>query len=214
MSTTLTRSDEVALAPITDTEWNTISKLMVELRKIQRGDLFVPVARLQLHYAQRLIEQTDKSDDERLNKLRKFARGSAYNIASFTWPGWDDMGPIALESQELGLSAARVALHLASQAKDITFNALWINGAHELNAKNYDAAIEFFEQTRDIAEPESGQYMALGWIALTKYLVEQNDVRQTNLEKSIATLRGADEENGEFFAKQLETALDVYTRDE
>lgn len=206
--------EEVALKPITATEWQTITDLMVELRKIHRGDLFVPVARLQLHYALNRIEQTDEGDEPKLIKLRKFARGTAYNIAAFTWPGWDDMGTIPIESQKLGLSAARVTLQLASQANDVTFNALWINGAHELNAKNYDAAIQFFERTRDATDAGDGKYMAIGWIELTKYLVEPTEEKLTSLEAAIATLREADQENGDFFAKQIEVALDVYTREE
>ncbi len=207
-------NDEIALKPITETEWKTLTDLMVELRKLHRGDLFVPVARLQLHYALNRIEQTDESDEERLTRLRKFARGTAYNIAAFTWPGWDDMGNIPLESQRLGLSAARVALELASQANDVTFNALWINGAHELNAKNYDAAVEFFVRTRDAADAGDGKYMAMGWIELTKYLVAPTEDKLTRLEAAVATLRKADQENGAFFAEQIETALDVYTRND
>lgn len=206
--------DEIAIAPITDFEWKTLNELMVELRKIQRGDLFVPVARLQLHYALNRIEQTDEDNEEKLNRLRQFARGRAYNVAAFTWPGWDDMGTVSRESQELGLSAARVTLDLASQANDVTFNALWINGAHELNAKNYDAAIEYFERTRDVAGAGDGQYMAVGWIELTKYLDAPTEQKLINLETAIKLLREADQENGEFFAKQIETALNVFTRDD
>ena len=207
-------ADELALAPISNSEWKTISELMVELRKIERDDLFVPVARLQLHYALNRIAQTDEDNEEELNRLRIFARGRAYNIAAFTWPGWDDMGSISTESQKLGLSAARVTLDLASQASDISFNALWINGAHELNAKNYDRATDFFERTRDIAGADSGQYMAIGWIALTNYLAEPTEENHIRLNNEVATLRKADEENGEFFAQQIETALNVYTRTE
>lgn len=206
--------DEIAKSPITDNEWKTLNDLMVELRKIQRGDLFVPVARLQLHYALSRIEQTDEDNAEKLNRLRQFARGRAYNIAAFTWPGWDDMGTISLESQELGLSAARVALDLASQANDVTFNALWINGAHELNARNYDAAIKYFESTRDTAEEEDGRCMAVGWIELSKYLRGPSAEKLTSLETAIKVLRETSQENGEFFAKQIETALNVYTREE
>lgn len=206
--------DEIALKPLTETEWKTLTDLMVELRKIHRGDLFVPVARLQLHYALNRIEQTDEHDEDTLTRLRKFARGIAYNIAAFTWPGWDDMGTIPIESQKLGLSAAGVTLELASQANDVTFNALWIKGAHELNAKNYDLAIEFFERTRDATDAGDGKYMATGWIELTKYLVEPTEEQLTSLEAAVATLREADQENGDFFAKQIEVALDVYTREE
>ena len=207
-------TDELVLATMTDTEWKAISELMVELSKTQRGDLFVPVARLQLHYALHRIAQTEDENEDELHKLRKFARGCAYNIAAFTWPGWDDSGPISQESQELGQSAARVTLDLASQTDDVTFNALWINGAHELNARNFDAAIKYFESTRDRADEEDGRCMAMGWIELSKYLNEPSTEKLTNLETAIKVLRETGQENGEFFAKQIETALDVYTREE
>ncbi|MXZ45273.1 MAG: hypothetical protein F4Z01_09955 [Gammaproteobacteria bacterium] len=206
-------TDELASAPLTEAEWKTMSELMVELRKIERSDLFVPVARLQLLYLLNRIEQTNEDSEDELNKLRKFARGRAYNVAAFTWPGWDDMGPISPDIQELGLSAARVTLELATQANDVTFNALWINGAHELNAKNFDSAIKFFERTRDIAEAADGRNMATTWIELCRYLVDPTKETQSNLEVAVSTLRAEDEENGDFFAKQIETARDVYTRD-
>ena len=205
-------TDELAVAPITDAEWKSLSELMKELRKIQRDDLFVPVARLQLHYALDLIKRTDENDCTELNRLRKFARGVAFNIAAFTWPGWDDTGPISSENQKLGLSAARVALDFAMQVEDITFNALWINGAHELNAKNFEIAIEFFERARDAADETSGKKMASGWIALTELLPDSTDKKRTRLDEALAELRQADEQNGDFFAQQIETALDVYTR--
>ncbi|MXZ55460.1 MAG: hypothetical protein F4227_03535 [Gammaproteobacteria bacterium] len=207
-------TDELAAAPITDAEWKNMSELMSELRKIQRDDLFVPVARLQLHYALNQIKRTDENDKTELNRLRKFARGVAFNIAAFTWPGWDDTGPISNENQKLGLSAARVALDFATRAEDITFNALWINGAHELNAKNFEIAIEFFEKARDTADETSGKKMASGWVALTELLTDKTQKKQTRLDEAIAELRQADANNGEFFAQQIETALNVYTRDE
>lgn len=207
-------TDELAVAPITDAEWKNMSELMSELRKIQRDDLFVPVARLQLHYALNQIKRTDENDKTELNRLRKFARGVAFNIAAFTWPGWDDTGPISNENQKLGLSAARVALDFATRAEDITFNALWINGAHELNAKNFEIAIEFFEKARDTADETSGKKMASGWVALTELLTDKTQKKQTRLDDAIAELRQADAKNGEFFAQQIETALNVYTRDE
>lgn len=207
-------AEELAVAPITEAEWKKMSELIGELRKIQRDHLFVPVARLQLHYALNQIKQTDENDKTNLKRLRKLTRGVAYNIAAFTWPGWDDMEPIASEDQQLGLSAARVALEFANQADDITFNALWINGAHELNAKNFDGAIEFFEKARDKADEVSGKKMALAWIVLTEYLEDATQKKRTQLNDAIAELRQSNEENGDFFAQQIETALNVYTRDE
>lgn len=191
-----------------------MSDLMGELRKNQRDDLFVPVARLQLHYALNVIKQTDENDVTELNGMRTFARGVAFNIAAFTWPGWDDTGPISIEDQELGLSAARVALDFAAQAEDVTFNTLWINGAHELNANNFERAIEFFEKARDQEDEIREKKMAAGWIALTEFLVDATQKNKTRLDDAIAELRKANEKNGEFFAQQIETALNVYTRDD
>lgn len=203
---------EIALAPITEAERKAFNELMVELRKLRRSDLFVPVARLQLLYTLNRIEQSEEYNETELNELRTLARGYAFNIASFTWPGWDDEETISTESQQLGLSAARIALAIAKQAKDVTFNALWINGAHELNAGNFEVALRFFQETHDTAHAESERCMALGWIALTQSLKSPSDETHSTLARTVQKIRDTDEENGEFFATQIETALEVYTR--
>ncbi len=209
--TVLIAHDEIALSPLEASEWKELSELMLELRKIQRDDLFVPVARLQLLYLTNQIN-AGLVDEQELAHLRKEARGVAFNIAAFTWPGWDDTGPITPERQTIGLSAARVALDLAKDANDVTFNALWINGAHLINAKKYTEAKDFFTDAVEHTESDSEKKMGNGWVALCDFLDDSTEEQETKLSELLDELRSSDEENGDYFADQIEVAKDVFTR--
>ena len=211
LGATAVKSEELALAKISDEEFRQIGELMRELRNIKKDALFVPVARLQLLYLDNQIEQVKDSDSETANKTRKFARGVAYNIAAFTWPGWGDTGPISPEAQELGFSAARVGLEYSKAADDITSNILWINGAHALSAKNYKLAIEHFEGAHEMSETEIDKLMQGGWIALTHLLEDPTDQTEKEFESAFNMLNSADHEYAEFFASQLTTAREIFT---
>ncbi len=204
-------AEEVALSTISEEEFRQIGELMGELRKIQRDDLFVPVARLQLLYVDNLIKKTDPDATEDLQRLRKFARGVAFNIASFTWPGWGDTGPISAKAQELGYSAARVGLEYAIAVDDVTTNILWINGAHALAAKAYKNASSIFEQARDLAETEFDKSMHAAWISLTQFLESPSTERQAKFELAVSGVRDSDNEYAEFFASQLTTAVEIFS---
>ena len=203
-------SEELALAKISDDEIRRIGELMRELRKIKKDALFVPVARLQLLYLDDQIEQTG-DDPEAVNKIRKFARGVAYNIAAFTWPGWGDTGPISPEAQELGFSAARVGLEYSKAADDITSNILWINGAHALAAKEYDLAVENFEAAYEVSETEIDKLMHAGWIALTRLLETPSDQSKEAFDTAYNNLNSSDHEYSEFFAERLTTAREIFS---
>lgn len=204
-------SEELALAKISDDEFRQIGELMRELRNIKKDALFVPVARLQLLYLDDQIEQTKDDDPEAVNKIRKFARGVAYNIAAFTWPGWGDTGPVSPEAQELGFSAARVGLEYSKAADDITSNILWINGAHALAAKEYDLAVENFEAAYEVSETEIDKLMQAGWIALTRLLETPSDQSKEAFDTAYNNLNSSDHEYAEFFAEQLTTAREIFS---
>lgn len=207
-------SEELALSNISDEEFRQMGELMRELRNIKKDALFVPVARLQLLYLENQIEQVKESDLEKANKMRKFARGVAYNIASFTWPGWGDTGPISSEAQELGFSAARVGLEYSKAADDITSNILWINGAHALSAKQFELAVERFEAAHEIASTEIDKLMQTGWIALTRLLEGSDEETEKAFDTAFNNLQSSDHEYAEFFASQLTTAREILTDEE
>ena len=210
LGATVVNSEELALAKISDDEFRQIGELMRELRNIKKDALFVPVARLQLLYLDNQIEQLKESDPETANKIRKFARGVAYNIAAFTWPGWGDTEPISQEAQELGFSAARVGLEYSKAAEDITSNILWINGAHALAAKEFDPAVEHFEAALEVSKTEIDKLMQGGWIALSRLLDNPNEHFKEAFETAFNNLQSNDHEYAEFFAEQLTTAREIF----
>ncbi len=211
LGATAVNSEELALAKISDDEFRQISELMRELRNIKKDALFVPVARLQLLYLDNQIEQAKESNPETANKIRKFARGVAYNIAAFTWPGWGDTGPISQEAQELGFSAARVGLEYSKAAEDVTSNILWINGAHALAAREFNLAVQHFEDAFEISETDIDKLMQTGWITLCRLLDSPSDQSKATFDTAFNNLQSNDHEYAEFFAEQLTTARKIFT---
>ena len=184
---------------------------MRELGKLGRRDLFVPVARMQLLYVMNIIQESDKNAEE-LNEVKKFARGVAFNIASFTWPGWDDTPNITPEMERVGLSAAEIGLQLAEDINDVTPNILWINGVHALNAGQFSKAISHFERAKKIAGDETSVAMHKAWIQMTNFVENPSSESETKYTEALQALGSHNDENAAFFVDQLKTALEVMQR--
>lgn len=198
-------SSDLVIAPISSDEWKNFSTLLTKLQRVDRTDLYLPVARLQLHYLLHSPEFQPRTAEIAIR-----ARRVAFNIASFTWPGWGDLGVISHQNQELGRSAAKYALELEEQYDKPTMEVLWMNGAHELNVRNYDCAREFFVQAEGAVDNEELKCMPRTWFALTEYIYDPVDLNKENLNYSLEQLRTKDQKNGEFYAEQVTTALKVY----
>jgi hypothetical protein len=84
------------------------------------------------------------------------AKALAYNLASYTWPGWDEPG-IGIRTADLdaGFEAARLNLRLAEQlgpGPEPMANGWFILAGHALAAGDYPAAREYFAEFERIAE--------------------------------------------------------------
>lgn len=199
------------LDTVDESDWGELATLMRHLRSEQKESLFVPVAKLQLVYLTEAATRADASNPDQAVEIRRFARGVAFNIASFTWPGWGDSPePISETRQELGLKAAKRAVELADKIEEMTPNALWILGAHQLNAGQYDEAISSFERAKGLARNDFYRSMHTAWQVLTKVVAAGEKSGLKDLDEAINGLRTADDENAEFFADQLSTARRVY----
>lgn len=206
-----TAQDSTDLDTIDDSDFGEMAELMRFLRSERKDSLFVPVAKLQLAYLEEAASRVDSSDPAQAVEIRRFARGVAYNIASFTWPGWGDSPePISDARQKLGLQAAKRTLELAERIDEVTPNALWILGAHQLNAGMYDEAITSFERAKGLARNDFYRSMHSAWEQLTHVIAEGGNSGTEDLDAAITTLRESDDENAEFFADQLSTALRIY----
>lgn len=201
----------VDLDTVHESDFGELAELMRFLRSERKDSLFVPVAKLQLAYLKEAASRADSSDPAQAIEIRRFARGVAYNIASFTWPGWGDSPePISDARQALGLHAAQRTLELAERIGEVTPNALWILGAHQLNAGKYDEAISSFERAKGLARNDFYRSMHSAWQQLTQVVAKGGNSGINDLDAAISNLRESDDEDAEFFADQLSTARRVY----
>jgi hypothetical protein len=160
----------------------------------------------------------DEPDASRRYDLRSAAKGMCYDLASFTWPGWDEPG-IAITAADLavGLDAARANLRLAVELNkgDLPLSrAHWMLGAQELAAGLYGEAIASFERGEDAATRAGLRDNALlcsGFAAVARLLEQPEDgaasERLEAAKTELATL-----EQGSFFVTQIETAAQVFAR--
>lgn len=160
----------------------------------------------------------EKRDPEKAKALRSVAKGLAYNIASFTWPGWNEKG-IELSKAHLaeGLQAARANLRLANQLKKDSLalsRAYWVLGAQELAAGNGKPSSQAFAKAAEHAKNAGSrgeELLAESFACLVEALGSTDiGVASKRLNNLLAELRK--QKDGEFFAGQVETARQVFRR--
>ncbi|MCZ7583987.1 MAG: ATP-binding protein [Deltaproteobacteria bacterium] len=95
------------------------SKLVLDLyHKGKNLPAVVAIARAGTQYALAEARRVDATNPELAADLRSRGKAMAYNLASFTWPGWSAPGIEPTRGDMLiGLDAARVSLRLARELK-------------------------------------------------------------------------------------------------
>ncbi len=140
-----------------------------------------------------------------------------YDLASFTWPGWDEEGiEIAKEQVRLGLDSARTNLEMAVRLKKDALplsRAYWMLGAQQIAAGDKTQALASFtmaEQRAAEAGVHSEELLAQGFACLTGLL---DDPEDQSLQIEMAEIKTAllDEEHGEMFVQQIEDAQRVFS---
>jgi len=170
-----------------------------------------------------LGEQLAAKFPEKADKIMSQVKGIHYNLASFTWPGWDEPDiKITPEQVQLGLAAARENFRLAIELKKDALplsRACWMLGAQEMAVKDYSSAIDHFYQAEQFAEqavsregPQQGSGEALlarGFAQLVSLLAKPGGPKiSSDLDKTKIEL--ASLESGEFFIKQIDDAWRVF----
>ncbi len=157
----------------------------------------------------RLLAEARRADDDQAYVLRSFAKGLVYDLASFTWPGWDEPGiEISPTDAAGGLAAARSNLAMAIDLDkgDLAISrAHWMLGAHRLTAGHHDAAYASFAESArsaEIAGAESERLLAVAFGVLTR--LARGDGTVMDLDAALETLSGADD--GDAFVAQVTTA--------
>ncbi|HEY4329720.1 MAG TPA: hypothetical protein VGN88_08285 [Phycisphaerae bacterium] len=146
------------------------------------------------------------------NKMRSTAKGLAYNLASFTWPGWDEpeMRPTS-DQMAMGLEAARLNLQLAIELEkppERLRDAHWLLGAQMLAKGDIRNAREEFKMA--VSEAADEHYgLHNGYVLLTGVLLREEGAG-VKWDGHMTGLAAADTENGKFAHAQLMTAFHVF----
>lgn len=157
----------------------------------------------------------EESDAAVATQLRGVAKGLLYDLASFTWPGWEEAGiPITPADLAVGLDAAKANLRLAGELNkaDLPLSrAHWMLAGHQLCAKGFDAARASYEQAgrHDAAAgAKADELLCAGFARLVKLLQSGDADDDAELQRIQEQLRGL--ENGPDFIQQIETARRVF----
>lgn len=141
----------------------------------------------------------------------------AYNLASYTWPGWAEPGlRPGPRATAVGLDAARLYLRLALELdRDAAgmARAYDLLGRHLLAARAHEGALGCFRRAAlyaKRAELEAEQLLAAGYGALARLrLDERDDAAQEALNEALERLAAADGD-GPAYAAQLATAVGYF----
>ncbi len=151
-------------------------------------------------------------------EIKKKARIISYNLASFSWPGWDEKGiNIGHSDIIIGLDAARLNLRLVKELNEDDGKlsvAYWGIGAQLIAVQKYDEAIETFESSKEharLAGEQMGQLLADGYIGITKIISGEEEGNEL-LGQAIKELEKLDNEDANFFIEQFNTALNVFIK--
>ena len=148
--------------------------------------------------------------------LRGAAKAMCYDLASFTWPGWDEKG-IAITASDLavGLDAGRANLRLARELNKGNLplsRACWMLAGQYLARRDYALAREHFGRGAACAVAagsKADELLGLGFAALTDLVSSSGD---SEAQRRVEEIKGQlkSEKDGEMFIKQIETAGMVF----
>ena len=174
-------------------------------------DHMLALGRAGIDYAMLRAVQVEPKNPERAKQLKYAAKVMATNLASFTWPGWNEKG-IRISTSQLrqGREAAKLSVRYALELKlddaKLSFT-LWFLGAHLLAAKKYARAIQIFTRSREHAikqgKNDEGAAMNLGYIGIAQILDGKSATGEKTFGQALAKLEAIDNEDAAFYAKQL-----------
>ena len=171
----------------------------------------VVVGRSGIHYC---LSRARGADEKTAAELRGLGKTMAYDLASFTWPGWAEPGIAPTPADEaLGFDAARTNLRLAIELKrgaEPLHNAHWALGAHQLGAGKFTEAAASFQKSAEYAREmknHGAELMAEGYASLAR-LLSGSDAAAAELRANAEAL--VKEKDGEFYRDQIAAARKVF----
>lgn len=157
----------------------------------------------------RLLAEARAAAPDQALGLRSQAKQLTYDLASFSWPGWDEPGIIVTPPEmRAGFAAARANLRMAEELQqgDLPLSrAHWMLGAHELASGHHDEAHASFEQAAEYAARAGNTAEAELALAYTALAAVGRDRSATGaLDEALARLVTV--EGGQDLAAQVTTA--------
>ncbi|MCC2668666.1 MAG: hypothetical protein K0Q72_1137 [Armatimonadetes bacterium] len=162
------------------------------------------------------LSRAKGADEKTATDLRGIGKAMAYDLASFTWPGWADEGISPTPADEAtGFDAARTNLRLAVELKrgaEPMHNAHWVLGAHLLGAGKFPEAIRSFQQSAEFARQaknRGAELMAQGYASLARVLsAPEPAAAEKELRVNFEAI--VKEKDGEFYRDQIVAARKVF----
>ncbi|MFL7838187.1 MAG: hypothetical protein ACK2T4_07250 [Candidatus Promineifilaceae bacterium] len=176
----------------------------------------VAVCQAGIRFCFQQAEESGARNREKAIALLSAAKQLAYNLASFTWPGWPEsrieITPLQIAD---GMDGARLNLRLALKLDkdDLALSrAYWMLAGHLLAANatagagaNYQRAAMYAERAGEEAE----YLLSLAFTALISWMAEpQSNGRRFAYE--VARESVAEMENGQDYLEQLDSARKAF----
>lgn len=171
-----------------------------------------------IQFGQMSIQSASVKEDV-IRQMKEKSAEIAYNLASFTWPGWNEEGfEISITEQNIGMEAAKTNLRLIEGMDGDNLQlarAYWLTGAHKLTLNDADEAIYFFERSlkyADWADNTEETLLAQGYMIFAQML-QSDEVGTKDLElleqlkKKMVELP-----DGDAYVQQIETTYDFVFR--
>jgi hypothetical protein len=152
------------------------------------------------------------ADDAARRDFKSTAKVLAYNLGSFTWPGWDEPGvTICAMDQRRGLEGARLNLRLAVELQkpfEKICGGAWLLGAHLLAVGELEEALFYFHYS--VPETDHAEYGLYQGYVLLGEMVAGREGAYERLETHLDELTRMGGEAAIFARDQLRTARRVF----
>lgn len=200
----------------------TFSQLMLDLYWQEKNlPLAIAFGRAGAQFAFSSAAAIESSDPTKATELRGSAKAMTYNLASFTWPGWNEPGIVTTAADvALGLDAAKTNLRLAVELQkgDLPLSrAYWMLAAQQLASGEHAAAAESFQAAARFAtaanNPSEAE-LANGFAAIVHIVASVNEpARQEVAKKELQAIREKLKSlpDGDAFCGQFDGALQVFS---
>lgn len=195
---------------------NALNELMRHaFHQLKNLEMSLDIAKEGINYGETQAAQSQES--EVVYAIRSQIKALHYNIASFTWPGWDDEKIEITETQtKLGFGSAQSNLAMAAELKKGNLplsRAHWVVGAHQMAAgdlvsakTNFEEAVKFAQKAKETPD----ELLSQGYILVVGLIDNPEDATAL---KHFADVKEkfSGIEYAEFFIEQLESALRVFS---